>query len=167
MADEESDGKIRLKVVERGGKSVENHLVNVNPTGSDECGDEKCPFCAQPGGAGGGKICHKNKILYEAKCLKCPDSKYVGESDRNLFTRGKEHLKNKSGFIVKHQEEKHNSEPAEFEWRVLRTFRDPLSRQTAEAVSIRRHQGELLNSKAEFHQPPLVQVRSEVVRGIA
>ena len=91
----------------------------------------------------------------------------VGESDRNLFTRGKEHLKNKSGFIVKHQEEKHNSEPAEFEWRVLRTFRDPLSRQTAEAVSIRRHQGELLNSKAEFHQPPLVQVRSEVVRGIA
>ena len=167
VADEESDGKIRLKVVERGGKSVENHLVNVNPTGSDECGDEKCPFCAQPGGAGGGKICHKNKILYEAKCLKCPDSKYVGESDRNLFTRGKEHLKNKSGFIVKHQEEKHNSEPAEFEWRVLRTFRDPLSRQTAEAVSIRRHQGELLNSKAEFHQPPLVQVRSEVVRGIA
>ena len=59
------------------------------------------------------------------------------------------------------------SEPAEFEWKVLRTFRDPLSRQTAEAVSIRRHQGELLNSKAEFHQPPLLQVRSKVVRGIA
>ena len=47
----------------------------------------------------------------------------------------------------------------------MRTFRDPLTRH--EAVSIRRHQGELLNSKAEFHQPPLVQVRSEVVRGIA
>ena len=30
-----------------------------------------------------------------------------------------------------------------------------------------RHQGELLNSKSEFHQPPLLQVRSEVVRGIA
>ena len=74
---------------------------------------------------------------------------------------------NKSGFIAKHQVEKHNSEPAEFEWKVLRTFRDPLSRQTAEAVSIRRDQGELLNSKSEFHQPPLLQVRSEVVRGIA
>ena len=40
---------------------------------------------------------------------------------------------NKSGFIAKHQVEKHNSEPAEFEWKVLRTFRDPLSRQMAEA----------------------------------
>ena len=53
-----------------------------------------------------------------------------------------DHL-NKSGFIVKHQVEKHNSEPAEFDWK--------------------EHQGELLNSKAEFHQPPLVQVRSEIV----
>ena len=114
--------------MERGGKSIEKHLVNVNPTGSDECGDAKCPFCAQPGGAGGAKVCRKNKILYEAKCLKCPDSKYVGESDRNLFTRGREHQLNKSGFIAKHQAEKHNSEPAEFEWKVLRTFRDPLSR---------------------------------------
>ena len=59
-------------------------------------------------------ICHKNKILYEAKCLKCPDSKYIGESDRNLFTWGGEHVRNKSGFIAKHQEEKHNSEQAEF-----------------------------------------------------
>ena len=124
-------------------------------------------MCSQPGGAGGGKICLKNKILYEAKCLKCADSKYIGESDRNLFTRGSEHEKNKSGFIIKHQNEKHNAEPPEFRWKVLKTFRDPLSRQTAEAVSIRRHQGELLNSKAEFHQPLLVQVRSEVVRGIA
>ena len=105
--------------------------------------------------------------MLNAKCRKCPDSKYIGESDRNLFTRGGEHVRNKSGFIAKHQEEKHNSEPAEFTWEVKKSFRDPLSRQTAEAVSIRRHQGELLNSKAEFHQPPLVQVRNEIVRGIA
>ena len=31
-----------------------------------------------------GKICHQNKILYEAKCLKCPDFKYIGKSYRNL-----------------------------------------------------------------------------------
>ena len=167
VADEESDGRIKLRVVERGGSSVESQLVRLNPTGSDECGDQKCDVCPQPGGAGGGKICHKNNILYEAKCRKCPDSKYIGESDRNLFTRGGEHVRNKSGFIAKHQEEKHNSEPAEFTWEVKKSFRDPLSRQTAEAVSIRRHQGELLNSKAEFHQPPLVQVRNEIVRGIA
>ena len=97
----------------------------VNPTGSDECGDPKCFICSQTGGAGGGKICLKNKILYEAKCLKCADSKYIGESDRNLFTRGSEHEKNKSGFIIKHQNEKHNVEPPEFKWKVLKTFRDP------------------------------------------
>ena len=35
VADKESDGKIKLKVVEQGWKSVESHLVRVNPTGSD------------------------------------------------------------------------------------------------------------------------------------
>ena len=61
-------------------------------------------------------VCHKNKILYEAKCLKCLDFKYIRESDRNLFTQGGEYVRNKSGFIAKHQEEKHNSEQAEFKW---------------------------------------------------
>ena len=50
MAEEETDGKIRLKVVEPGGKSVEIHLVRVNPTGSDDCGGQKCEVCLQPGG---------------------------------------------------------------------------------------------------------------------
>ena len=36
-----------------------------------------------------------------------------------------EHEKNKSGFIIKHQNEKHNVEPPEFKWKVLKTFRDP------------------------------------------
>ena len=93
------------------------------------------------------------------------------QTDRNLISRGAEHVdlykKSKNGFILKHQGEKQNSEPAEFQFKVVKTFRDPLSRQTHEAVLIRRHQGEILNSKAEFHQPPLVQVRSEIVRGIA
>ena len=82
VANEESDGKIRLRVVERGGKSVEKHLVKLNPTGSDECGVPGCVGCPQPEGGGGGKICHKCEIVYEGKCLKCPDSKYFGESDR-------------------------------------------------------------------------------------
>ena len=50
MSEEETDGKIRLKVVEPGGKSVEIHLVRVNPTGSDDCGGQKCEVCLQPGG---------------------------------------------------------------------------------------------------------------------
>ena len=70
--------------------------------------------------------------------------------------------KDENSFIFKHQVEKHNSQPANFGMRVVGSFKDPLSRQVTEAVMIKNHQGTLLNSKAEFHQPPLVRVRQEV-----
>ena len=50
--------------------------------------------------------------------------------------------------------------------RVVGSFKDPLSRQVTEAVMIKNHQGTLLNSKAEFHQPPLVRVRQEIIQGL-
>ena len=62
--------------------------------------------------------------------------------------------------------EKHGSNPVEFEMKVVKTFRDPLSRQVTEAVLIKNHQGELLNSKSEFYQPSLIKIRSEIVKGL-
>ena len=67
MAEEETDGKIRLKVVEPGGKSVEIHLVRVNPTGSDDCGGQKCEVCPQPGGGGGGGRARSQKQTQTAE----------------------------------------------------------------------------------------------------
>ena len=69
---------------------------------------------------------------------------------------------------TKHQAEKHNSQSAKFEMKVLGSFKDPMSmsRQITEAVMIKNHQGTLLNSKAEFHQPSIVRVRQEIVRGL-
>ena len=49
------------------------------------------------------------------------------------------------------------------------SYKDPLSRQVAEAVLITRSSGstnDVLNSKAEFRQPPIVRVRREVNVGI-
>ena len=66
----------------------------------------------------------------------------------------------------KHQMEKHNGEQVEYEMRVLNKFKDPLSRQVSEAVLMKNHKGELLNSKAEFHQPPLVRIRSDIIIGL-
>ena len=88
-----------------------------------------------------------------------------------MYTRGKEHesklrRKEENSFMHRHQVEKHNGEPAKFEMRVVKSFRDPLSRQVTEAVLIKNHSGEILNSKSEFHQPPLVRIRSEIVRGL-
>ena len=97
---------------------------------------------------------------------------YYGESHRNLYTRGKEHenklrRKDDSSFMLKHQLEKHNGDPVEFEMNVVWSFKDPLSRQITEAVLIKNHRGELLNSKSEFYQPPLVRIRSEITQGLA
>ena len=71
-----------------------------------------------------------------------------------------------SSFIHKHQAEKHDSKPAKFEMKVVGSFKDPMSRQITEAVMIKNHQGTLLNSKAEFHQPSIVRVRQEIVRAL-
>ena len=68
-------------------------------------------------------------------------------------------------FIFNHQAEKHNSEPSDFNIKVIKSFRDPLSRQVTEAVLIKNHTGELLNSEAEFFQPSIVRVRNEIIRG--
>ena len=62
--------------------------------------------------------------------------------------------------------EKHDGEAVEFHMRVLRSFKDPLSRQVTEAIMIKNHRGEILNSKAEFHQPPIVRIRNEIIRGL-
>ena len=115
-------------------------------------------------------MCHKNSICYEVKCKVCENS-YFGETSRNLYTRGREHVKklekkDVSSFMQKHQNEVHNGEPVQFEMRVVKSFKDPLSRQITEAVLIKNAGAGVLNSKAEFHQPPLVTIRSEIVRGL-
>ena len=96
---------------------------------------------------------------------------YYGETFRNLYTRGKEHEKlyedkSDKSFIHNHQVQAHNSEPANFKASVVKACKEPLTRQVTEAILIKNHRGEILNSKAEFYQPPIVQVRREVVRGL-
>ena len=117
-------------------------------------------------------MCHKGNVCYTMECkFKECDAGYDGETHRNAYTRGLEHMKkyqrkDENSFIFKHQVEKHNSQPANFGMRVVGSFKDPLSRQVTEAVMIKNHQGTLLNSKAEFHQPPLVRVRQEIIQGL-
>ena len=116
----------------------------------------------------------KSNITYEMECRLClGDEKciYVGETSRNLYTRAKEHMNkyrseksNHDSFIKQHQVEYHHDQLAEFKARVTGLFRDCLSRQVTEAVYIRRSDTHVLNSKSEWHQPPLWQVQSEMVR---
>ena len=106
--------------------------------------------------------------LYSYTCKKCPDiNKYTGETSRNLYTRDLEHRdnKNKNSWMHSHQQEKHEGAEPDFKMKVERIYKDPLSRQASEAVFIRRTNGNVLNSKIEFNQPQLYNVRREIMNG--
>ena len=108
--------------------------------------------------------------MYEFSCQQCPaDSQavYIGETARNLYSRGREHNSNYRGkqqesFMKKHQVDAHNGMEADFSAKDLSSYNNCLSRQIAEGVTIRRCEKKILNSKAEWHQPALWKVRSEL-----
>ena len=179
VAEEEAVPGVRFKVLEKGGTTVQRILQNTNPTATPGCSDRDCVACDVERG-GGGK-CRKGNTTYQMECLQCEvlanetnkqrdRTTYIGETSRNLYTRGKEHIykyqsSNSESFMLQHQEEKHNCQPAVFNAKVTGSYRDCLSRQVAEGVAIRRCQTSVLNSKSEWHQPALWKVRSEIERG--
>ena len=115
--------------------------------------------------------------IYECEYPDC-DAAYRGESSKNLYTRNLQHQYNYRGgekssakikeksFMYQHQQDKHDGGPALFKQSVLRSYKDCLSRQAAEGVFISKMEGEILNSKSEFHQPSIVTVRREINRGL-
>ena len=171
IAEEESVGGLKFKVVEKGGRMVENMVQKSNPTATPGCNATDCLACRRGGGKGGN--CRKGNIQYEMACRLCPDDgkcAYIGETSRNLYTRGAEHVGkyetgNCDSFMVKHLEEKHRGEEADFDAKVTGVFKDCLTRQVSEGVQIRRCGYSVLNSKSEWHQPSLWRVRNEVERG--
>ena len=80
-------------------------------------------------------------MVYEFGCQLCPEDTqavYISETARNMYTRGREHVRNvekkeKESFIYKHQSEKHESQP-DFKAKVLYSFQDCHSSKTAEGV---------------------------------
>ena len=101
----------------------------------------------------GGKNCHKSNVLYEWTCRICGEM-YIGETSRNFYTRSKEHLKKAEedkldSFIANHQTKCTN---ASFKVKVLKSFKEPLSRQIYEGTYIRRQQAASLNTKQDYYQ---------------
>ena len=114
------------------------------------------------------ELCHKANVVYSYTCKECPEvNKYTGETNRNFYTRDQEHRdrRNLNSWMRSHQTEKHQGAEPDFKMKVERVFKDPLSRQAGEAVMIRRTNGNILNSKLEFNQPRLYNVRREIMNG--
>ena len=171
IVEQEQREGIKLKIVETGGRTIKSQVQKSNPTATPGCSNGDCVACSEGKGKGGN--CRKSNVQYCMCCKMCTEEDptiYIGETARNLYTRTKEHIKNyKSNkgdsFILNHQVEKHGSLPADFSASVTNRFRDCLSRQVSEDVTIRRSGPNVLNSKSEWHQPALFRVQSEIVRG--
>ena len=171
IADRESEAGVRFNVIETGGLTIKSQVQLSNPTATAGCDAADCIACSDGRGQGGN--CRKSNINYEVECQLCPDgakSVYIGESSRNLYARGKEHedsyRSNKpKSFMRRHQQRKHNGLPGRYKARLTGSFMDCLSRQVSEGVEIRRSSVEVLNSKTEWHQPPLWRIQNELYRG--
>ena len=171
VAEEEAIDGLRFKVLEKGGQMIKHRVQKSNPTATPGCSAKNCLACR--GGRGKGGPCRKSNVQYEVACPLCPDDGkcvYVGETSRNLYTRGAEHItkqqtQDPESFMHKHMVDEHPDEMGDFEAKVTGVFNDCLSRQVSEGVYIRRCEYKVLNSKSEWHQPGLWRVRNEVERG--
>ena len=153
---------MRISVVERAGQAVK-HLAKPEPLRKTGCGRENCFPCKTGGGN-----CEKSGVGYRVKCETCGRAgkvvEYEGETAYNGFTRGLEHeacqrQRDESNALWKHCELEHGGQRANFSMRVLGCFSGCLERQVNEAVRIGSSKADsIMNSKAEFHQAPLVRV---------
>ena len=153
---------MRVSVVERAGQAIK-HLAKSEPLKRKGCGREKCFPCRTGGGN-----CEKNGVAYRVRCETCRRAgkmtEYEGESGYNGFTRGCEHedavrLGDQDNALYKHCVREHGGAKAEFSMRALASYQSCLVRQVNEAVRIGGSKAEcIMNSKAEFHQAPLVRV---------
>ena len=167
VAADEKKGDINFKIVEMGGKTLKRELQKSNPTATPGCQKEDCLACKGEKGEGG--QCRRNNVNYEIECHICKDTKptvYIGETARNLYTRGGEHIqksREEDSFMSKHMREEHLGVGSDFRARVTHTNKDCLTRQVREGVLIRRSRKELMNTKTEWFQPPLYRIRNEIV----
>ena len=96
-------------------------------------------------------------MTYKITCLEC-QAEYKGETARNMYVRGKEHLdafqkKSTSSFMWEHCISVHQSQQVQFRMQQTGAFSKPLARQITEAVQILNFQGDGLNRKSEWRQP--------------
>ena len=139
-----------------------------NPWGDKKCGRPECFVCR--GEKGGIRHCMKESILYSIKCeeysTRGKQAEYWGETGRDGYVRGGEHLKgckekNEENALWKHIEGEHRGEDRGdemFTMKIEKGFRKALARQISEGVSIEMCEGILLNSKSEWNNSKIPRI---------
>ena len=151
--------KVRFKIVAKAGVTLEQKLRRSNPWAGGNCGQDGCFPCR----AEGGGDCRKESITYTLWCEECRVEvhrvvEYKGESGRNGYCRGSDHLSNlaarseERSVLWRHSVEVHSGrEDVPYQMRITGHFPDALDRQIAERVQITNFRGdELLNRRNEM-----------------
>ena len=114
-------------------------------------------YCCSTGGRG---PCDSFGVTYEIKCQTC-EQKYVGETARSAFTRGKEHLDGmdrdvSQSVLRRHANDCHNGVIPDYVMNVTGVYHgDAMLRQITESIKIRREGS--INNKTEWNSITLLQ----------
>jgi hypothetical protein len=148
--------KIRFKIIEKGGVTLDQKLRRSDPWAGGKCGRERCFPCM--GDKGGN--CWREGVTYSLWCEKCGEAVacYKGETGRNSYTRGLEHLDNlearneDKSVLWLHSVYHHQSQAdIKYSMRVTGVYKDSLDRQVMEKVQIQNFKGAvLMNRRTEL-----------------
>ena len=147
---------IRFKIIEKGGVTLEKKLRRSNPWAGGKCGRAMCFPCQGPKGGN----CWREGVTYSLWCEECGEkvAAYQGETGRNGFTRGREHLesleaKNEDKSVLWLHSIFHHQrrEDVPYSMRVTGGYKDSLDRQVMERVHISNWRGPVrMNRKNEM-----------------
>ena len=159
-----------VKVVERAGTSVKRQLQKSYPFGQEKC-KERC-FVCESGGKGN---CRRNNVNYEIECLRdgC-EYVYLGETCRNAYCRGQEHMKglerrDSESVLCEHVIECHNSDFTQppchqYKMSVTQCHDTALDRLVTEAVKIDLSTKPTMNRKKGFRSNHVLRLRTSLSR---
>ena len=153
----------RIKIVEKAGVSMKNMLAPNNPWGVTRCKDPKCFPCSSS--TGPMKLsCRTPGIVYNIICTVCEKEGiaaiYIGQSGKNAYTRGGEHVDlflagNSSHCMAIHHRVHHPDLPRDtshYRMIPVRFFKAPVDRQICEALDIYNCKVDILmNSGSEWN----------------
>ena len=152
---------IRMKVVERTGRTLKSQLQTSNPFRTGGCTRADCLICTTSRKGN----CRSESVTYQIECEgeECTQRKYKGETASNGYTRGLKHVSDLVGRntdnspLWRHCVDQHGGEMQDFRMSITGSYRnDAMLRQIAEAVQIENAEaGTLMNDRAEWNMTPV------------
>ena len=90
--------------------------------------------------------CYTKHVVYEISCILC-DEKYIGQTDRTVRSRLKEHVQSQESAVFQHATIVHQTLPEDsITWKIIDVERNTSLRLSLEAIYIQNNQSSLMNN---------------------